>query len=156
MEIEKILSNYSPEPENLLNILHDLQDAHPQRYLPESCLKEVASYLNTTLAQVYGVVNYYTMYSTVPRGRYIIRVCQSPVCHMMGSRTITGILEQVLGTGMNETTADGLFHLEYSECLGICSIAPAMMVGEEIHGPLTEESIEKIITGIRARENKNR
>jgi len=156
MEIEKILRKHSPEPENLLNILHDLQDAHPENYLPESCLKEVASYLNTTLAQVYGVVNYYTMFSTVPRGKYIIRVCHSPVCHMMGSRTIPGILEQFLGTGMNETTADGLFHLEYSECLGICSIAPAMMVGEEIHGPLTEESIEKIITGIRARENKNR
>ena len=156
MEIEKILRKHSPEPENLLNILHDLQDAHPQNYLPGHHLREVATYLNTTLAQVYGVVNYYTMFSTEPRGKYIIRVCHSPVCHMMGSITIPGILESVLGTGINQTTSDGLFHSEYSECLGICSIAPAMMVGEEIHGPLTEESIEKIITGIRARENKNR
>ncbi len=152
MDIQKILERHSPEPDNMLNILHDLQDANLQNYLPEESLRQVARYLNTTLSAVYGVVNYYTMFSTKPRGKYIIRLCQSPVCHLMGSETVLESVKKLLGVELDEPAADGLFSLELSECLGICDVAPAMMIGEDIYGHLSEANISKIISEIREKE----
>lgn len=153
MDTEKILARYPAEMDNMLNILHDLQDAHPRNYLPEETLREVAKYLNTTLSSVYGVVNYYTMLSTIPRARHIIRLCHSPVCHLMGSGTVQEALQKQLGVGLNEPTSDGLFWVEHSECLGICDVAPAMMIDQEPYGYLTEEEIAGIISEIRDRKN---
>jgi NADH-quinone oxidoreductase subunit E len=153
METEKILARYPAEMDNILNILHDLQDAHPLNYLPEETLREVAGYLNTTLSSVYGVVNYYTMLSTVPRARHIIRLCHSPVCHLMGSGTVQEELEKQLGVGLNEPTRDGLFWVEHSECLGICDVAPAMVIDQEPYGYLTGEGIAKILSEIRNKNN---
>ncbi|MGF1587354.1 MAG: NAD(P)H-dependent oxidoreductase subunit E [Bacteroidales bacterium] len=151
MDIRKILLRYSPEKTNLLNILHDIQDAHPQNYLPDEILREVAAYLNTTVSSVYGVVKYYTMFSTKPRAKYIVRVCQSPICHLMGHETVLENLRKVLKVGINEPTPDGLFYIELSECLGICDVAPAMMIGQEPYGNLTEGSIASVISELRSK-----
>jgi NADH-quinone oxidoreductase subunit E len=156
MDADTILEKHPAKMENILNILHDLQDAHPQKYLPGETLRKVARYLNTTLASVYGVVKYYTMFSTVPRGKHIIRLCQSPVCHMMGTATVLENLEKILGVGLNEPTTDGLFYIELSECLGICDVAPAMMIGEEPYGNLAETDIARIISAIREETTKHR
>jgi NADH-quinone oxidoreductase subunit E len=150
MDIKSILSKYPPEMDNLLNMLHELQDAHPKNYLPDDSLKEVAGYLNTTLSSVYGVVNYYTMFSTKPRARHIVRVCHSPVCHLMGAGTILEVLEKHLGVGLKEATPDGMFWIEHSECLGICDIAPAITIDNEPFGYLTEQEIVKILSEIRS------
>lgn len=154
MDTNTILRKYPPEMDNMLNVLHDLQDAQPLNYLPEEDLKEVARYLNTTLSSVYGVVNYYTMLSLIPRARNIIRLCQSPVCHMTGSGTVLEALQKHLGVGLNEATPDRLFWVELSECLGICDVAPAMMINEEPYGYLTEDEIVKIISEIRQADKK--
>jgi len=152
MNPQEIIKKHPPSMENLINILHDLQEASPQNYLPEESLREVARYLNTTLSAVYGVVNYYTMFSTKPRGKYIIRLCQSPICHMMGGETALESVKKLLGVDLNEPTSDGLFSVELSECLGICDVAPSMMVGDEIHGHLSAKVISKMISEIRERE----
>ena len=154
MDTDEILNRFPPEMDNLLNILHELQDAHPLNYLPEENLTKVARYLKTTLSSVYGVVNYYTMLSTVPRGRHIIRLCHSPVCQLMGIATVQEALQKHLGVGINQPTPDGLFWVELSECLGICDVAPAMMIGQDPYGHLTEDGIAKIISGIRDRESE--
>lgn len=145
MNRSELLSKFSPEKDNLIGILHELQNNNPRNYLSEDDLKEVASYLNTTLSHVYGVATYYSMFSVKPRGRYIIRVCNSPVCNMEGSTVMTGLLKEILGIGVGETTGDGLFTLELTECLGRCSIAPGMMIGEDVYGELTREKIVMIL-----------
>jgi NADH-quinone oxidoreductase subunit E len=155
MDTDEILTRHPPGMDNLLNILHEIQDAHPLNYLPEEDLKKVARYLNTTLSSVYGVVNYYTMLSTVPRGKHIIRLCHSPVCQLMGTATVREALQKHLGVGINQPTPDGLFWVELSECLGICDVAPAMMIGQESYGYLAEDDIVNIISGIRERENNS-
>lgn len=134
-------------------MLYDLQDAHPLNYLPETTLTEVARYLNITLGNVCGVVNNYHMFNTKPRGKHIIRLCQSPICQMMGGSLLLDEMLEILGTGLNEPTKDGLFILELSECLGVCDVAPAMMIGDEIYGPLTKDSFMQIISRIREQEN---
>ncbi len=147
-----IIGNYSPERSNILRILHELQNAHPQHYLPEDALLEVSRYLKLTKAAVYGVATYYTMFSTTPRGRFIIRVCRSPICHMMGSGDIVGALTRHLGIDMGQTSVDGLFTLEYCECLGMCQDAPSLMINERVHSGLTHESVVALLEHYRIAE----
>jgi NADH:ubiquinone oxidoreductase subunit E len=92
------------------------------------------------------------MYSLKPRGKHLIRVCQSPPCHLLGSSTISRELIKLLGIGFGETTADKLFTLEMTSCLGVCGVAPAMMVNDRVYGNLTLEHIAEVIAGLRRRK----
>ena len=146
-----ILQKYTPSRENLLMMLHDLQDNHPQQYLTEDTLDKVAGYLNLTRSAVYGVVNYYSMFSLKPRGRYIIRVCTSAVCEIMKSNEVIGHIEDVLGIRVGETTPCGLFTLEPAECLGQCQDAPSMMVNREVYNNLDGQRVREVLQGLRER-----
>ncbi len=149
MKTSEILNKFSPDHENMLGILHALQDNNPHNYLNETDISAVAKYLNTTLSHVYGVAAYYTMFSLKPRGRYIIRACNSPVCHMEGSLNIIEELMEVLKIDVGETTKDRMFTLELTECLGQCDIAPVMMINEEIYSNLDTEKIKFIIENLK-------
>ncbi len=145
MSIQEIIKQFEPRQHNLLNILHALQDIHPQQYLTEDALDETARYLKLTKSSVYGVARYYTMFSLQPRGRYIIRVCASAVCELLKVNSLIAALEDLLGIKTGETTADHLFSLELSECLGQCQEAPSMMVNDQVFNNLDNERIREII-----------
>ena len=145
MSTQEILSKFKPVKDNLLPILHHLQDNHPQNYLPDDALMATAKYLNMTTSSVYGVVGYYTMFSRKPRGKFIIRFCTSPVCNMMGSTSVLDWLSERLGISVGNTTPDGLFTIEESECLGRCGMAPSMMINQKFYGNLTPEVLDSII-----------
>ena len=145
MTSQKILHQYDPSPENLLSILHDLQDAHEQHYLTDRDLRRTSDYLGLPFAYVHGVATFYTMFSLKPRGKHIIRVCQSPPCHLLGATTIVRELMRLLGVEFGHTTPDGLFTLEMSSCLGVCGVAPAMMINDEVYGNLTPQRIQEIL-----------
>lgn len=140
-----ILQKYKPVRDNLLLILHDIQNNSPQQFINVEDIKEVAKYLNVTYSLVYGVVTYYSMYSLKPRGKYIFRVCNSPVCNMKGSVAIIDELKNKLKIEEGETTADGLYTLETTECLGKCGAAPGMNINEGFHGVLSPLRIVNII-----------
>jgi NADH-quinone oxidoreductase subunit E len=150
MKREKILRNYEPTGDNLLSILHDIQDASAEHYLSEEDLRAAADYLGLPYSFVHGVATFYTMYSLHPRGKNLIRVCQSPPCHLLGSSTISRELIRLLGIGFGETTADKLFTLEMTSCLGVCGVAPAMMVNDRVYGNLTPERIAEVIADLRS------
>ncbi len=151
MITDRTLAKYPPKAEYLLLILHEIQDSHPQNYLPEEELRRVAEYLNTTLAAVYGVVGYYTMFSITPRGKHVIRACRSPMCDALGADDIIQALEEELEIEPGQTTDDGLFTLELSECLGLCAGAPAMMVNGEVHENLDRARIRAVLQDYRRR-----
>lgn len=153
MKTSEILKKFSPEHENMLNILHAMQDNNPHNYLGSDELKAVAAYLNTTLSHVYGVATYYTMFSVKPRGKYIIRACNSPVCLMEGSLNVLDELKKLLAIDIGETTADRLFTLEMSECLGQCARAPVMMINQEIYGNLDRKMISGIILDLKEKNS---
>jgi NADH:ubiquinone oxidoreductase subunit E len=131
--------------ENVLQILHDFQKNNPRNYLSQKDLTMIAKYLNVTHSSIYGVVSYYTLFSLEPRGKHIIRICNSPVCHMAGSRDIFTALRKNLKIGFGETTAGGLFTLESTECLGQCDQAPGMSVDETFYGHLNAKEIISIL-----------
>jgi NADH-quinone oxidoreductase subunit E len=153
MSVQEIIHKHAPRRDNLLLILHDLQDNHPQRYLSEEALISVARYLNITRSAVFGVATYYSMFSLQPRGKYIIRVCVSAVCELMKFNTVFTRLESLLGIKTGETTPCGLFTLEKSECLGQCQEAPSMMINDQVYNNLDEQRIEQIIATYRKDRN---
>ncbi|MDD4223850.1 MAG: NADH-quinone oxidoreductase subunit NuoE [Candidatus Cloacimonetes bacterium] len=146
---KEICAKHTPDKDNLIQILHDIQDAHPQHYISEEAVQAVAEYLNIPPNHIYGVLTFYTMYSTKPRGSNIIRLCESPPCYIKGSENILRKLKILLGVETGETTKDGLFTLELCACLGVCGNAPVMMVNNDVYGDLTEEKVEEIIARIR-------
>ncbi|MBP7206199.1 MAG: NADH-quinone oxidoreductase subunit NuoE [Candidatus Cloacimonetes bacterium] len=146
---KEICTKYTPDKDNLIYILHEIQDTHPQHYISEEAVQAVAEYLNVPPNHIYGVLTFYTMYSTKPRGSNIIRLCESPPCYIKGSENILRKLKILLGVETGETTKDGLFTLELCACLGVCGNAPVMMVNNDVFGDLTEDRVEEIIARIR-------
>jgi NADH-quinone oxidoreductase subunit E len=146
MNEKDILQQYPPLMENVLLILHEFQNKNPRHYLSEKDLTIIAKYLNVTHSAIYGVASYYTLFSLKPRGKSIIRICNSPVCNMAGSNDILKELCKILKVDIGETTADELFTLETTECLGQCDTAPVMSVNDACYGNLTAKKIWHIIT----------
>lgn len=131
---DDIVNKYSRSMENVLLILHELQKKNPQNHLTEDDLIWAADYLNATYSRIYGIATYYTLFSLKRRGKHIIRVCRSPVCRMLGSDRVVGQIERILGIHPGDTTPDGLFTLEPTECIGHCDRAPCMSVDHSVYG----------------------
>ena len=148
-EIKAVVASRGNAREHLMNILRDLEVRSGNNQLDPDTLKNVAGVMNIPDSAVAGFVGFYTMFRTNPRAPYIIRVCKSGPCHVMGARTIFDAVETVLGIKPGEATEDGLFYLESCECLGVCSVAPAMMVNYDLHGNLTEDRLREIFDAYR-------
>jgi len=154
MMINEIINKYGNKRENLLQILHDIQNQNPQNYISEENIKTLSEEMRIPVSDIKGTASFYSMYSFVPRGKYIIRICESPPCHILGAQTIFDAVEKKLGIKEGETTKDGLFTLEATSCLGICGVAPAMMINDEAYGNLDEKKINEILEQIQEKERK--
>lgn len=148
-DYDAIVRQFPAEQNEMLRMFHALQDAHAQHYLPAEALAAVSAYLNVTRATVYGTASYYSLFSLKPRGHHIIRLCQSPVCAMLGSASLAEVLCRLLGVSPGETTEDGMFTLELVACLGQCAEAPALMVDDCVHSGLTAENLPGILEAYR-------
>lgn len=145
MDREAIIKGFEPQLHNILYILHELQNNNPRHFVAEEDIEACADYLKVPYSYVHGVVTFYTMFSLTPRGRHIIRLCDSPPCHLMGSTSVLDYLKKKLGIAVGETTPDGAFTLELASCLGVCGVAPAIMINDEMFGKLTPERIDGIL-----------
>lgn len=150
--ISKTINKYGNSREHLMLILRDLETQSGKNVLEPATLTEVAQQMNIPKSAVAGFLGFYTMFKKEPRAKYLIRVCKSGPCHVMGSTDIVHEVEKILGIKPGEGTKDGLFYLEKCECLGVCSVAPAMMVNYDIHGNLTAESLKKILDDYKKKE----
>jgi len=142
---DTIVRKFEPELHNILYILHELQDSNPRHYLAREDIEACADYLKVPYSYVHGVATFYTMFSLEPRGVNIIRLCDSPPCHLMGSVSALDYLKQSLGINVGETTPDGAFTLELASCLGVCGVAPAIMINDQMYGKLTPDRIDEIL-----------
>lgn len=154
MKAREIVRKYGGKRENLLQILHEIQDDNPQNYISEENIDFLSEEMKIPVSDITGTASFYSMFSFQPRGKYIIRVCASPPCHIMGAETIFQVISRELQINKDETTNDGLFTLEETSCLGVCAVAPAMMINDIVYGNLTGEKVKKIIEEIRKKEGK--
>ena len=147
--MKKLLEKHPRLKDSLLEILHELQDAEPTHHLSDDALRAVAEYVGIPLAEVVSTATFYTMYSRTPRGRHIIRMCESPPCHLVGAENLVKAVAEHLGVEVGGTTLDGSMTLETSSCLGLCAEGPAMMIDDRTYGLLTREKVLAAIAEVR-------
>jgi NADH-quinone oxidoreductase subunit F len=127
--LHSLLAEYAPRGRAaLLPALEAAQALYG--YLPEAVAVEVGQALNVPLADVYGVIDFYSMLYTQPVGRKVLRVCTDPACAMAGGEAVLASLYRHLGLQADGTTADGAFTIERAPCLGLCEHAPAVLAGD--------------------------
>jgi len=142
-EIEQMIEKFGNDRNSLLPILQELQINHG--YISDFAQQETARLLNIHPVEVYSVITFYSFLSTIPKGKYIIRLCRTISCDMAGTESIARTLERELGIKFDETTTDKKFSLEYINCMGMCDQGPAMLVNENVHTKLTPHKIVDIL-----------
>lgn len=142
-ELDRIIAKYKNTRGALIPVLHEAQDVYG--YLPMSVQKRIAEGLNVSLAEVYGVVTFYTQFSLNPKGKYKINVCLGTACYVKGSGKILEKIVEILKIKSGECTPDGLFSLDACRCVGACGLAPVIMINEEVYGRLTPDDIPNIL-----------
>lgn len=150
--IKEVIEARGNRRENLMLVLRDLEILSGKNQLDMDTLNAVSEYMKIPESVLTGFVSFYSMFDTEQRAKYVIRVCKSAPCHVMGAATVFDSLEKYLGITEGEATEDGLFYLEACECLGVCSVAPAMMVNYDLHGNLTDEKIKALLDDYRQKE----
>jgi len=137
----------SRDREELLSTLKQAQAEHT--HLSREVMTEISRSLEIPLGEVFGVATFYSFLSTGPRGRNIIMICKSVPCYLKNSAMIVESLANEIGIGVGETTADGRFSFEWTNCIGACDSAPAMLVNGDVHGDLTPGKISRILKSYR-------
>ena len=146
------LVTHYPDDQRKSAILYALFLVQKQQgYISGTSMRFVAEQIRCTPAEVEDVVSYYTMFYTKPVGKYVLNVCRTLSCALLGAERVTEELSAKLGIGPGQTTPDGMFTLMEVECLGACDRAPVVMVNDDWHEGLTPEQCSKFIDDIRAR-----
>ncbi len=153
MDRADIIKGFEPKRENVLHILHSIQNNSGTNSLSEDDLKAVAKHVGISRSEIMGISTFYTMFSLSKRGKYVIRVCASPHCNMVGSDNVLNILKTKLSIEVNETTKDNLFTLETASCLGLCGFGPAMMINDKPFVSLTDKNIGEILDSYKKNGN---
>ena len=150
-KLEAICARY-PAEERKSAILAALYLAqHQQGYLTRNAMREVASAIRCTTADVEDVVSFYTMFYTRPVGRHVVQVCRTLSCALMGAERVTEELSRAIGIAPGETDKAGEFTLLEVECLGACDRAPVVGVNDHWHECQKPEDAKALVDGLRAR-----
>ena len=129
--LDEMIVEYKDKPGALIPVLQIAQGMFG--YLPEIVLKRISLGMNKSYSEVAGVVGFYSFFSTVPRGKHMIRVCLGTACYVRGGKQVLEAIKQRLGIDVGGTTEDRQFSLEVARCFGACGLAPAVMIDEDVH-----------------------
>ncbi len=148
--LQKVIDSLKDVPGALMPIMQQAQEIFG--YLPEDVQNYIAKGLDIPVSDVYGVATFYAQFKLQPVGKYNISVCMGTACYVKGSNLVLSKLEEVLQVPAGNTTADGLFTLNATRCLGACGLAPVIMVNDDVYGRLTPDEIPAIIEKYRLAE----
>ena len=149
--IDSLIAKYNGKKGNLIPILQGTQQTFG--YIPSEAFIKIAKETGLKLSDMYGVATFYAQFRLLPVGKHIIKVCHGTACHVQNSNAITEAIQESLGILDGATTEDGLFTLESVACLGCCSLAPVMMIGDNTYAKLTGKEAVSIIKEVRIKEN---
>ena len=142
-ELIKLCEAYGNQPGELINILHKAQDTFG--YLPREVQEIIARQLGIPVSKVYGVVTFYSFFTMTPKGEHPISVCMGTACYVRGAEKVLDEFKRVLGINVGETTSDGKYSLSSLRCVGACGLAPVVLIGEKVYGPIVPGDVEKIL-----------
>jgi NADH-quinone oxidoreductase subunit E len=143
MDYQEILANYADMPGGMIEAFHAIQEK--LSYLPEEAIVAAAKVFGKPVSQAYGVATFYSMFSVEPRNKNVIRICESAPCHVAGAAEVVAALEKELGISMGGSTPDGLFTLEFTECVGQCQATPVVTINGKPYLDVTPAKIPSII-----------
>jgi len=150
--LDQVLEEYRGKPGALIPVLQIAQGIFG--YLPENVLKRIALKMGKSYSEVAGVVSFYSFFSTVPRGKHLIRVCLGTACYVRGGKKLLDTLKKELSIDVGETTPDGEFSLEVARCFGACGLAPTMMIDNEVLQRVKTTKVRNILTSYRNKNNE--
>jgi len=142
-DFKEIISRYKALPGGIIEAYHAIQKECS--YLPEEAIGDAAEIFGISLAKAYGVATFYSMFTVKPRGKNIIRVCESAPCKVADSDKLVKILENELGIKVGETTPDGNFTLESTQCVGQCQDTPIITINSMPYKDITPEKLKNIL-----------
>ena len=141
--INGIIDKYKDTQGALIPTLHEVQEYFG--YLPVEVQKIISEGLGIPLAEIYGVVTFYTQFSTQPKGKYTVSVCLGTACYVKGAAALMDKVTEILGIQPEECTEDGKFSLTACRCVGACGLAPVLTVNEDVYGRLTPDEVPGIL-----------
>ena len=142
-EVDEILNQFVQDKQNLITILNEVQEKYG--YIPKIAQLEIADYLKIPVAEVYGVITFYSRFTLNPKGKYNISICLGTACFVKGSKEILERAKEKLGIDEGETTADGMFSLDTTRCVGACGLAPVFTVNNEVYGKATVKKLDEVL-----------
>jgi NADH-quinone oxidoreductase subunit E len=153
-KVNEILEKYQKNTTNLIPILQEIQEEY--RFLSEEILTYVATVLGSSPATVYGVATFYAQFSLLPKGKYVIKICNGTACHVRGSEKVKYAFQKKLNlSDQKNTTDDFSFTIETVSCIGACGLAPVITINDaEVHGEVTPEAVDLIVEQLLKKEGK--
>jgi NADH:ubiquinone oxidoreductase subunit E len=140
--INKIVAEYSQQKWTLIPLVQKIQSEFG--YIPPQFIPIIAEALGLFPSQVQGVISFYAQLYTKPRGKKVVRVCRGTACHVRGGKTILKLVKQHLGIEEGQTTPDLEYTLETVACIGVCALAPNMVVSDRVHGHMNPKKVEQL------------
>jgi len=147
-QLEEIIAEYSQQKWPLIPLVQKIQNEFG--YIPPQSIPILARALRLFPSQVQGVISFYEQLYTRPRGKNIVRVCRGTACHVRGGKTILKLVKQNLGIEEGETTPDMEYTLDTVACIGVCALAPNIVIGDRVFGHMNPKKIEQMM------KNRNR
>lgn len=142
-KINEICDRYADERTPLMMILSDVQKEYG--YIPLEVQELVSERTGISVAEIYGVVTFYSFFSLNPKGKYVIGCCLGTACYVKGAQQVIDKFSEILGIKPGETTKDGLFTLDALRCIGACGIAPAVSINGKVYPKLSVNAVSAVI-----------
>lgn len=142
-QTDEILKKYEKVKDNLIQILNEVQDKFG--YIPKVAMNEISEYLSISLAQIYGVITFYSRFTLKPKGKYAVSVCLGTACFVKGSQKILDRVKEKLEIEEGQTTQDGKFSLDTTRCVGACGLAPVFTINDEVYGKATIKKVDEVL-----------
>ena len=149
-QINEICDRYANEKTPLMMILSDIQKEYG--YIPLEVQEIVSARTGVSVAEIYGVVTFYSFFSLTPKGKYVIGVCLGTACYVKGAQQVLDKFSELLGIKPGETSADGLFTLDALRCIGACGIAPAVTINGKVYPKLSVDAVPSVVKEYRDME----
>ena len=148
--LEKLCDEYQPIKDNLIQMLNEVQEHYG--YVPMRAQQALSEFLNVPMAEIYGVITFYSRFTLKPKGKYNIAVCLGTACYVKGSQKIMDRLKERLKIEPGETTKDGKFSIEETRCVGACGLAPVFTVNGEVYGKATVQKLDQVLDELSDKE----
>ena len=150
--LDAVIDGFEKTDGALIPILQTAQNLFG--YLPKSVLKHISLRLKIPYSEVTGVVTFYSFFSTVPRGKHVVRVCLGTACYVRGGKMLLETFKKELGIDVGQTTPDRLFSLDIGRCFGACGMAPVIMINDDLHQRVKSVKVNEILNLYRHKQNQ--